>query len=76
MGFTSVRHSQYDTHSAISGTTSASVDTASGVTAFVKTFPTTLYAAGPGGNDPVWLKTWDGYIPLVLNILCVLVSFR
>lgn len=76
LGFTSVRHSQYDTHSAISGTTSASVDTASGVTAFVKTFPTTLYAAGPGGNDPVWLKTWDGYIPLVLNILCVLVSFR
>lgn len=74
LGFTSVRHSQYGTHSAISGTTSASVDQSSGVTSFVKTFPTTLYAAGPGGNDPVWLQTWDGYIPLVLNILCVLIA--
>lgn len=75
MGFTSVRHSQYNSHSAISGTTSANVDQASGVTAFVKTFPTTIYAAGPGGSDPIWLQTWDGYIPLVLNILCVLVAF-
>ena len=74
MGFTSVRHSQYDSHSAISGTTSASVDQASGVTAFVKTFPTTIYAAGPGGNSPIWLNTWNGYIPLVLNVLCVLVA--
>ena len=75
MGFTSVRHSQYNSHSAISGTTSANVDQASGVTAFVKTFPTTIYAAGSGGSNPIWLKTWDGDIPLVLNILCVLVAF-
>ena len=73
LGLTTVRHTQYGTHSALSGVTSASVDQASGVTAFVKTFPTTLYAAGPNGNSPVWLKTWDGYIPLVLNILCVLI---
>lgn len=75
MGFTSVRHAQYNSHSAISGTTSANVDQASGVTAFVKTYPTTIYAAGSGGSDPFWLNTWNGNIPLVLNILCVLVAF-
>ena len=74
MGFTSVRHSQYDSHSACGRQPSSSVDLASGVTAFVKTFPTTIYAAGPGGNSPIWLNTWNGYIPLVLNVLCVLVA--